>query len=204
MSPRKPTRRERQHVFFDAEVIEEWLQYYRSTQGMYARKWGKSVILGRKELDPNGEIVDDDRLKLTRDTPRRHSLRAKDWKGRWMNTGMEGELLPMLDFIRKSIPHQVQAFEHNRAAEDPKRTSGTRHQLRLKNRPAAFAPGDRRERGAELAKHREGGPILSLRRAPTRILVLNVQEHACGQNPRRGCGSLRSRRARDGPFSNRA
>jgi len=127
MSTRKPAQRQREAVFFDAEVIEGWLQKDRRTRGMYARKWGKSVILGRKELAPDGEIVNDDRLKLTRDAPRRHSLRAKDWKGRWMNVGMEGELLPMLQFIKKSLPHYVRAFEHNRAAEDPERTSGKGH-----------------------------------------------------------------------------
>jgi hypothetical protein len=127
MSPREPARRRRQPVFFDAEAIEEWLQRTRFTRGMYARKWGKSMILGRKELDPEGEIVNDDRIKLTREAPHRHSLRAKDWKGRWVNVGMEGELLPMLEFIKKSLPHQIQAFEHNRAAEDPDRTSGKRH-----------------------------------------------------------------------------
>ena len=127
MSTRKPLRRRREAVFFDAEDVEEWLQKDRRSRGMYGRKWGKSVILGRKELTPDGEIVNDDRLKLTREAPRRYSLRAKDWKGRWMNVGMEGDLMTMLKFIKKSLPHYIQAFEHNRAAEDPERTSGKRH-----------------------------------------------------------------------------
>jgi hypothetical protein len=94
---------------------------------MYARKWGKSIILGRKEVAADGEIVNDDRLKITQDGAWRYSLRAKDRNDRWMRIDQFENLHGVLDFIRRSLPHYLRAYQFNRAAEDRERTSGKRH-----------------------------------------------------------------------------
>ena len=112
---------------FDPESIEEWLQRDRRTRGMYARKWGKSLILGRKELDPDGEIVDDDRVKITREKARHYIVRVKDWKGRYHNTGIDDDLGAVLKQLKTSLLHCVQATPYNKQADDRERTSGNRH-----------------------------------------------------------------------------
>lgn len=94
---------------------------------MYARKWGKSVILGRKEVAPDDEVVLDDRLKITRESAQRYSLQAKDHKGRWMRVDQFSDLHDLLGFIRRSLPHYLKAYSFNRAAEDRDRTSGEQH-----------------------------------------------------------------------------
>ncbi len=100
---------------------------------MYARKWGKSLILGRKELDPDGQIADDDRVKITRERARHYVIRVKDWKGRYHHTGIEEDLGAVLKHLRTTFLHCVQATPYNKQAEDRDRTSGKRnpahHQL---------------------------------------------------------------------------
>ena len=112
---------------FDPESIADWLQLDRRTRGMYARKWGKSLILGRKELDPDDEIVDDDRVKITRERARHYTIRVKDWKGRYHHTGIEDDLGAVLRHLKTSLLHAVQATPYNKKAEDRERTSGKRH-----------------------------------------------------------------------------
>jgi hypothetical protein len=98
-----------------------------AAKGMYVRQWGKNLILGRKEpFGPNGERVDDDRLKLTLVARGVFRLSARLANGRYQSTGFEGPLDGIVEVIDGMMPHYLQAWGGDDDSP-PARTSGKRH-----------------------------------------------------------------------------
>lgn len=109
------------------DKLRRMLRKVPAAKGMYVRQWGKSLILGRKEpFGPKGELVDDDRIKLTLVTRGFFRLSARLASGRYESTGFEGPLPDLVEAIEGIMPHYLQAW----GADDtspPARISGTRH-----------------------------------------------------------------------------
>jgi len=109
------------------DKLRRMLRKVPAAKGMYVRLWGKNLILGRKEpFGPKGELVDDDRLKLTFVGRGVFGLKARLANGRYESTGFEGPLADLVEVMEGMLPHYLQAH----GAEDespPARTSGKRH-----------------------------------------------------------------------------
>jgi hypothetical protein len=81
------------------------------TAGMYVRVHGDHLILGRRErFGPNGEMEDDDRVRLTRLATSRYGLTVKRHTGRWERTPFSGTLEEMVDVIAGVMQHLVVPF----------------------------------------------------------------------------------------------
>lgn len=81
------------------------------TAGMYVRVHGDHLILGRRErLAPNGEIENDDRVRLTRLAKSNYGLSVKRHTGRWERTPFCGTLTDMVDAITGVMQHLVAPF----------------------------------------------------------------------------------------------
>ena len=105
-------------------AIERWVRSTPAARGMRVRARGTSVILGRAL---RGSRKADDRLKLTPLGPRLYSLQAADWKGRWADTGMRGDLSALLGFVLDALPHHLATHADNVTAPPPPRTLDRRH-----------------------------------------------------------------------------
>jgi hypothetical protein len=110
-----------------ADKLRRLLHRIPAAKGMYVRQWGKNLVLGRKEpVGPKGELVDDDRLKLTVAARGVFRLSARLANGRYQATGFAGPLADLVDVMQGVMPHYLQAWG---APDDspPPRTSGRRH-----------------------------------------------------------------------------
>jgi hypothetical protein len=88
--------------------LEELLESNELTTGMYVRVHGDSLILGRREaLGPEGEIEDEDRVKLTRLSASTYGLSVKRHTGRWEKTPFRGLMKEMVDIIWTLMQHLV-------------------------------------------------------------------------------------------------
>ena len=109
------------------DKLRRQLRKVPQAKGMYVRQWGKSLILGRQEpFGPKGELVDDDRLKLTLVSRSVFRLSARLANGRYQSTGFEGAIPDIVEVIEGMMPHYLQAW----GSEDdspPARTSGKGH-----------------------------------------------------------------------------
>ena len=98
-----------------------------AAKGMYVRQWGKSLILGRKEpFGPKGELIDDDRLKLTLVARGVFRLSARLANGRYQSAAFEGAIPNIVEVIEGIMPHYLQAWGSDDESP-PARTSGKRH-----------------------------------------------------------------------------
>ena len=107
-----------------ASSVERWVASTTAARGMRVRTHGRSVIVGRA-LRKSRER--DDRLKLTQLGPRLYSLHVADWRGRWADTGMQGELAALLAFVKSNMAHLLAAHSDNVSVRIPPRTSDRRH-----------------------------------------------------------------------------
>jgi hypothetical protein len=105
-------------------TLERWVGNTTAARGMRVRTRGKSVTLSRVL---RGSREADDRLKFTQLGPRLYSLHAADWRGRWTDTGMRGDLAALLAFVEEAMPHLLAAHPDNVAGRNPPRTSDRRH-----------------------------------------------------------------------------
>ncbi len=88
--------------------LEELLERNELTAGMYVRVHGDNLILGRREaLGPEGEMEDEDRVKLTRLNASTYGLSVKRHTGRWEKTPFRGSLKEMVDVIWALMQHLV-------------------------------------------------------------------------------------------------
>jgi len=87
------------------------LEAHPSTVGLYVRIHGDHLILGRREpIGPQGEIEDDDRVRLTRVSPCRYGLSVKRHTGRWERTPFCGAMEEMVETILGCMQHLVAPY----------------------------------------------------------------------------------------------
>jgi hypothetical protein len=107
-----------------AEKLRGRLCRIPAARGMYVRRWGKTLIVGRKEpFGPNGELADDDRLKLTFVARGVFRLSARLANGRYQSTGFSGSLADLVEVMQGVMPHYLQAWGAPHDSPPP-RTSG--------------------------------------------------------------------------------
>ncbi len=88
--------------------LEELLECNELTAGMYVRVHGDNLILGRREaLGPEGEMEEEDRVKLTRLNASTYGLSVKRHTGRWEKTPFRGSLEEVVDVIWTLMQHLV-------------------------------------------------------------------------------------------------
>ena len=76
--------------------------------GLYVRVHGNHLILGRREpIGRDGEMVSDDRVRLTRLSASTYGLSVKRHTGRWQRTPFYGSMEEMVDTILGCMQHLV-------------------------------------------------------------------------------------------------
>ena len=91
--------------------LMELLEEHQITRGMFVRVHGDHLIAGRKEsVGANGELEDDDRVRLTRLGSQTYGLSVKRHTGRWERTPFRGNIRDMVETIRALMQHLVAPF----------------------------------------------------------------------------------------------
>jgi hypothetical protein len=84
------------------------LDAHEPTADLYVRTHGDHLILGRREpFGPNGEMEDDDRVRLTRLSASTYGLSVRRHTGRWERTPFSGNMEEMVDTILGCMQHLV-------------------------------------------------------------------------------------------------
>ena len=87
------------------------LDAHEPTADLYVRVHGDHLILGRREpVGPNGEMEDDDRVRLTRLSASTYGLSVKRHTGRWERTPFSGSMEEMVDTILGCMQHLVAPY----------------------------------------------------------------------------------------------
>ena len=87
------------------------LEDHQPTAGMYVRVHGDHLILGRQEpIGPNGQLENDDRVRLTQLSASSYGLSVKRHTGRWERTPFAGTLEEMVDIILGCMQHLVTPY----------------------------------------------------------------------------------------------
>ena len=87
------------------------LDAHEPTADLYARVHGDHLILGRREpVGPNGEIENDDRVRLTRLSASTYGLSVRRHTGRWERTPFSGSIEEMVDTILGCMQHLVAPY----------------------------------------------------------------------------------------------
>jgi hypothetical protein len=88
--------------------LEKLLAGDERTAGTYVRVHGDNLIVGRREpWGPDGELEDDDRLRLTRLNASTYGLSVKRHTGRWEQTPFSGGMQEMVGVILTLMQHLV-------------------------------------------------------------------------------------------------
>ncbi len=88
--------------------LEKMLAGHEPTAGMYARVHGKNLIMGRREpLGSDGQIENDDRVRLTKLTASTYGLSVKRHTDRWERTPFSGSMEEMVQVISTFMQHLV-------------------------------------------------------------------------------------------------
>lgn len=91
--------------------LTQLLKAHETTAGLYVRVHGDNLILGRREaLGPDGELEDDDRVRLTHLSASRYGLSVKRHTGRWERTPFVGNMEEMVDTIVGCMQHLVAPY----------------------------------------------------------------------------------------------
>lgn len=80
------------------------------TSGMVVRAHGDHLIVAREEELQGGEVVLDDRVRLTRITASRWGLSVKRHTGRWEKTPFSGSMKEMVEAIWTYMQHLVARY----------------------------------------------------------------------------------------------
>lgn len=81
------------------------------TKGTYVRIYGDHLIIGRQEpFAPDGSLVDDDRVRLTRLNASSYGLSVKRHTGRWERTPFSGSIPEMVETIQTFMQHLVASY----------------------------------------------------------------------------------------------
>lgn len=87
------------------------LEAHEPTADLYVRVHGDHLILGRREpVGPNGEMENDDRVRLTRLPASTYGLSVKRHTGRWERTPFSGSMEEMVDTILGCMQHLVAPY----------------------------------------------------------------------------------------------
>ncbi|MCJ7544862.1 MAG: hypothetical protein MUP47_09940 [Phycisphaerae bacterium] len=91
--------------------LKELLEAHQPTVGMYVRVHGDHLILGRQQpIGPNGQLENDDRVRLTQLSASSYGLSVKRHTGRWERTPFAGTLDEMVDIILGCMQHLVAPY----------------------------------------------------------------------------------------------
>ena len=78
------------------------------TAGTYVRVHGDNLIIGRREpWGPDGEVENDDRVRLTKLGASTYGLSVKRHTGRWERTPFSGSMEEMVEVILTLMQHLV-------------------------------------------------------------------------------------------------
>jgi len=87
------------------------LDAHEPTADLYVRIRGDHLILGRQEpVGPNGEMENDDRVRLTRLSASTYGLSVRRHTGRWERTPFSGSMDEMIDAILGCMQHLVAPY----------------------------------------------------------------------------------------------
>ena len=96
---------------FAQSKLTRLLEAHEQTAGLYVRVHGENLILGRREpLGPDGEMENDDRVRLTRLSASTYGLSVKRHTGRWERTPFSGSMDEMVETILGCMQHLVAPY----------------------------------------------------------------------------------------------
>ena len=91
--------------------LRDLLDAHEPTADLYVRIHGDHLILGRREpVGPNGEMENDDRVRLTRLSTSTYGLSVKRHTGRWERTPFSGSMEETIDTILGCMQHLVAPY----------------------------------------------------------------------------------------------
>ena len=91
--------------------LTDLLAAHERTAGLYVRIHGDHLILGRREpIGPDGDMENDDRVRLTRLSASMYGLSVRRHTGRWEPTPFSGTLEQMVDTILGCMQHLVAPY----------------------------------------------------------------------------------------------
>lgn len=87
------------------------LSAHQAAAGVYVRVHGDNLIMGRREaFGPEGELENDDRVRLTRLSASTYGLSVKRHTGRWEPTPFSGSMEEMVNTILGCMQHLVAPY----------------------------------------------------------------------------------------------
>jgi hypothetical protein len=91
--------------------LRQLLDTHEQATGLYVRVHGDHLIISRREpLGPDGELENDDRVRLTRLSASTYGLSVKRHTGRWERTPFSGDIETMVDTIMGCMQHLVAPY----------------------------------------------------------------------------------------------
>ena len=91
--------------------LRRLLDTHEQVAGLYIRVHGDHLIMGRREpLGPDGELENDDRVRLTRLSASTYGLSVKRHTGRWERTPFSGDIETMVDTMMGCMQHLVAPY----------------------------------------------------------------------------------------------
>ena len=91
--------------------LRRLLDTHEQVAGLYIRVHGDHLIMGRREpLGPDGELENDDRVRLTRLSASTYGLSVKRHTGRWDQTPFSGDIETMVDTIMGCMQHLIAPY----------------------------------------------------------------------------------------------
>lgn len=91
--------------------LTKLLEAHDRTRGTYVHIHGEHLIIGRQEpLAPDGSLVDDDRVRLTRLNASSYGLSVKRHTGRWERIPFSGSIKEMAETIQTFMQHLVASY----------------------------------------------------------------------------------------------
>jgi len=112
---------------FAQSNLTRLLEAHEQTAGLYVRVHGENLIVGRREPlgpvrslrtrtgeggrgRPDGEMENDDRVRLTRLSTSTYGLSVKRHTGRWERTPFSGSMEEMVETILGCMQHLVAPY----------------------------------------------------------------------------------------------
>lgn len=90
--------------------VEALLELEDTTAGMTVRIYGDHLLLARQEEADSGEMVSDDRVRLTRLSSSKWGLSVKRHTGRWQRTPFSGSIREVMDAVWAFMQHLVAPY----------------------------------------------------------------------------------------------
>ena len=92
------------------QSLEALLEGDTTTAGLIVRVHGENLIVARDIETDSGEMVTDDRVRLTRLAMSRWGLSVKRHTGRWQRTPFTGKLDEIVDAMQAFMQHLVAPY----------------------------------------------------------------------------------------------